>query len=358
MGNKKHLINVSLLIVVATIAVYYILSAIYTLPAQASREAIIIDYQFNVYFWLISFFFALIMVFMLYAAVVFRRKPDDTTDAAHIHGNMALEIVWTILPFLLAIVLGIWGVNVYDEIVSAKEGEMVIEVTGQQWAWTFSYPEQDGITSGELVVPVDQPIRFEMQATDVIHSFWVPEFRVKQDLVPGQMTTLRIEPIEIGEYKLRCAEICGFDHTNMIADVRVVSREEFVAWVQESQDIPVYAELTPEERGEIWYDAGGGFGCLGCHSVDGSVGAGPTWQGLYLQDRLLGNGSTVVADDTYLSDSILDPNKQIADGFNSGIMPQNFAELIDAKEVELLESQGVEIDIVEDLIAFIKTLEE
>ena len=358
MGNKKHLIIVSVLVVVSTVLVYFVLTAFYALPPQASREAITIDYMFNVYFWLISFFFTLIMVFMLYSAVVFRRKPGDTSDAAHIHGNVALEVVWTVVPVMIALALGIWGVVVFDELVSAKEGEMVIEVIGQQWSWSFGYPEQEGIKSAELVLPVNQPVVLEMQSTDVLHSFWVPEFRVKQDLVPGQTTTLRVEPTEIGDYKLRCAEICGFDHTHMIADVRVVSAEDFVAWVEETQDIPVYAELTAEERGEIWYSNGDGFGCQGCHTVDGTVGAGPTWQALYLRDEQLDDGSTVLADDAFLLQSIIDPNSQITEGFNANVMPQDFVERIDARELEILESQGSEIDIIDDLIAFIKTLEE
>ncbi len=358
MGNKKHLIAVSVLVVVATVLVYFVLTAVYALPVQASREAVILDNMFNVYFWLISFFFTLIMVFMLYSAVVFRRKPGDTTDAAHIHGNIVLEIIWTVVPVLIAITLGIWGLSTFNDLVSAKEGEIVIEVTGQQWSWSFSYPEQDGITSGELVLPVNQPILFEMQSNDVLHSFWVPEFRVKQDLVPGQVTTLHIEPTEIGDYKLRCAEICGFDHTNMIADVRVVSQADFDAWVVDAQDIPVYAELTPEDRGEIWYSNGDGFGCQACHTVDGAVGAGPTWQGLYLREESLDDGSTVTADDAFLRQSITDPNIQITEGFNANVMSQEFVERFDAKEAEILASQGTEIDIIEDLIAFIKTLEE
>jgi cytochrome c oxidase subunit II len=362
MGNKKHLAIVSVLILVASVVVYFLLSVIYRLPEKASAEAVTIDNMFNVYFGLIAFFFSLIMVFMLYAAFAFRRKPGDTEDAAHIHGHTGLEIAWTVIPVIIVVILAIWGTITFNDLVNAKEGEMVIEVTGQQWSWSFTYPEQEDISSAVLVIPVNQPIVFEMESIDVLHSFWVPEFRVKQDLVPGQVTTLRIEPTMVGDYKLRCAEICGFDHTRMLADVRVVSEADFVAWVEEAQAEPVYAELTPVERGEIWYNTTD-FACLGCHNITGDPGgAGPTWKGLYGRTETLIDGTAVTVDDEYIRQSIIEPDSQIVAPFAAGTMSsngaRNFAALFAEKEAEILENQGTEIDIIEDLIAYIKTLEE
>ena len=144
----------------------------------------------------------------------------------------------------------------------------------------------------------------------------------------------------------------------MLADVRVLSQADFDAWVAEATTAPVYADLSPEERGAIWYSSGQGFGCEGCHSLDGAAGAGPTWLGLYLREEPLDDDTTVTADDAFIRDSIVDPNAQITEGFFANIMPQDFETRFAEQEAEILAQEGVEINIIEDLIAFIQTLEE
>ncbi|MEZ4642749.1 MAG: cytochrome c oxidase subunit II [Chloroflexota bacterium] len=331
----------------------------FQLPVRASAEGILIDTMFQGHFWMISFLFALIMVIMLYAVVVFRRRPGDETEGPHVHGSTVLEIIWTVVPVVAVIGFGVWGTVTLGQLLEAKPNEMVIEVTGKQWQWSFSYPEQD-VKSPQLYLPVNQPVVLQMTSQDVLHSFWVPEFRVKQDLVPGRTTTLRFTPTLAGDYKVRCAEICGLDHTNMLADVRVVSETEFASWVEARSVAIQYADLTPEQRGDLWHGAegDGGFGCNSCHSIDGSTGAGPTWLGLYGRQETLTDGSTITVDEEYIRNSILHPNDQIVSGFNRDVMPQNYEELFAAKQAEILASDGIEIDIIADLIAYIQTLEE
>lgn len=359
MRTRKHYIAATGLVLVAALLLYFLLSAIYQLPQASSDEADTIDVMFDVYFGLIAFMFSLIMVFMIYAAFAFRRKPGDTTDAEHIHGNMRLEIVWTIIPIIIVIALGVWGAQTLNALTKAEPNEVEITVTGQQWLWNFQYPEHDNISSGELALLVNQPVVFKMTSTDVIHSFWVPEFRVKQDLVPGMETVLRITPTDVGEYTLACAEICGLNHTDMLADVKVMNQSDFDSWVEEHSQAPVFAELTPEERGEIWYGVQPGFGCTSCHTTDGVRGAGPTWLGLYGREEILDNGQTVIADDAYIRESILDPNAQIVESFFANIMSnQDYEALFSAKQAEILANEGIEIDIIDDIIAYIKTLEE
>ena len=186
MNKQKHYYAVSGLVVVGALITYFVLRAVYQLPVAASAEADTIDFVFDVYFGLIAFFFALIMAFLLYSVVVFRREPGDMTDAAHIHGHTGLEIAWTAVPLLIVIGLGAWGTVTLRDLISPNPGEMAVKVIGQQWSWRFEYPEYDDFASAELVLPVDQPVLLEMETEDVLHSFWVPEFRVKQDLVPGQ----------------------------------------------------------------------------------------------------------------------------------------------------------------------------
>jgi cytochrome c oxidase subunit 2 len=192
-----------------------------------------------------------------------------------------------------------------------------------------------------------------MESADVLHSFWVPEFRVKQDLVPGEMKLLRITPTEIGHYRLRCAEICGTSHSGMLADVEVVSRADFEQFLIDSAFR--YSDLTAEERGQQFYVE---LTCNGCHSLDGTPGAGPTWQGVYLREEVMDDGTVITADDAYLRESILNPNQHIVEGFNPGVMPQNFGERIDALEAQILASEGAELDVIADLIAFMQTLDQ
>lgn len=357
MRRFKHAIVVTLLVAVSTVGLYFLLRAMLQLPVEASAEASAIDVMFTAHFWMIALLFSLIMVIMLYSAFVFRRRPGDDEDGPHVHGNTALEIGWTIIPTFIVIGFGVWGAVVLNDITAENPGEMTVEVTGQQWNWVFAYPEQGDFPSGELVLPVDQPILLEMNSNDVLHSFWIPEFRVKQDLVPGRTTSLRFTPVQLGEYKVRCAEICGLQHADMLAPVRVVSQEEFDAWVEEKSALPSFAEMTPEERGAFWYSAEG-FGCIGCHSLDGSAGAGPTWLGIIGRQEELTDGTAVTADEEYITNSILYPNDQIVAGYQPNVMPQNYVDQFAEREAEILANEGVEIDIIADLIAFMRTLEE
>ncbi len=356
MGRLKHVISIIILIALSTVGLRFLFTVILALPVAASAEAGPIDTLFNAHFWMIAFLFSLIMVLMLYSVFVWRRGDDDDSDGPHVHSNTRLEIGWTIIPTFVVLGFGVWGAVALNEITRPKEGEMTVNVTGKQWIWSFAYPEQESIQSGELVLPVDRTTVLKMNAEDVIHSFWVPEFRVKQDLVPDRETTLRITPTEIGAYKLRCAEICGLNHTQMEADVRIVSAEEFDAWVAEKQAAPAFADMTSEERGAYWASAEG-FGCVACHTIDGTPAVGPTWQGLYQRQEQLTDGSTVTADDDYIINSIHEPNAQIVAGFNPNIMPQNYLEQFAAREQEVEAAEAIDLDITADLIAYIKTLQ-
>lgn len=351
MGKMKHPISVGVLILATTAGLYFLFDWMFTRPTAASAQAAPIEDLFQAHFIMMAFLFALIMVIMVYSVVVFRRRPDDDTDGPHIHGHTGLEIAWTIIPTIVVVGFGVYGLVIFREVTAEQPNEMVVEVVGRQWSWNFAYPEAD-VQSARLVLPVNQPILLEMESEDVLHSFWVPEFRVKQDLVPGYPQQLRITPTEIGNYRLRCAEICGTSHSDMLADVQVVSQADFEQFLIDSAFR--YSDLTPEARGEQFYVE---LGCRGCHSLDGAAGAGPTWQGIYLREEALTDGTTVVADDEYLRNSILNPDAQIVQGFNPGVMSaQNYDTRIPDLEAQILASEGVEIDIIGDLIAFMQTL--
>ncbi len=351
MGKLKHAISVALLTVITAVGLYFLLEWIFVRPTAASTQANAIENLFQAHFIMIAFLFAFIMVIMLYAIVVFRRRPGDDSDGPHIHGNTPLEIAWTVVPTIIVVSFGFYGLILFSEITAAQSNEMVVSVIGQQWSWSFAYPEAD-VTSNRLVLPVNQPILFELESKDVLHSFWVPEFRVKQDLVPGTIKPLRITPTELGSYRLVCAEICGNGHAGMIADVEVVSQADFEQFLSDSAFR--YSDLTPEERGEQIYTE---FGCSGCHSLNGNPGAGPTWQGIYQREELLDDGTTIIVDDEYIRNSILDPNSQIVESFTPS-MPQTFAKQIDDLQAQILADEGVDLDVIADLIAFMQTLEQ
>jgi cytochrome c oxidase subunit 2 len=349
--NSTHLLVVVALVAAVSVVLYFVLDAIYQLPVAASAEAGPIDQLFDAHFIMIAFLFSLIMVFMVYSVIAFRRKEGDDTDGVHFHGNTTLEIGWTIIPLITVIGFGVWGAVVLGDVTETRENEMVVNVTGRQWSWIFSYPDYEGVgNSPDMVLPVNRTIRLRMNSDDVLHSFWVPEFRVKQDLVPGMETTLRITPTEIGEYKVRCAEICGFSHAQMIATVRVVSEADFEAWATGFGG--ALAESSPAERGGKWAVD---YGCVACHSLDGSALVGPTWQGLFGREEMLEDGTTVTVDEEYVRQSILNPGSQIVAGF-ANAMPATFEEQFETAETEIQENEGIEVDIVDDLIAYLMTL--
>lgn len=229
--DMRHFIIAGVLVAIGTGVMYWLLDAVLRLPLQASAQASIIDNFMNAHLILIAFLFSLVVVFMLYSFVAFRRREGDESDGVHFEGNTMLEITWTVVPLILVVIFGYIGIITLNDITRAAPDEVVVDVTGFQWSWTFEYPE--GVISQELVLPVDRQARMIMTSTDVIHSFWIPEMRVKQDLVPGKETELVFTPVELGEYTLRCAELCGLSHWSMLAPVRIVEQDEYDSWLAE-----------------------------------------------------------------------------------------------------------------------------
>jgi cytochrome c oxidase subunit 2 len=332
----KHFVVVVVLIAVVTAGIAFLLGPENILPTLASEEGAYVDQLFSMYAFVIAFFFALIVVIMLYSTVVFRRKKGDDEPGANVHGSSALEIVWTIIP--LGIVLFFAGVGaVYlNATLEPEADEMVVEVTAAQWSWRFDYPEY-GVSSSELILPKDRQVLFKFVSLDVIHSFWVPEFRLKQDAVPGITTSLRLKPTLTGSYTVRCAELCGLDHDYMLAPVTVLEPADFDSWVAAQT---VLDTLLPEERGKQLAELNG---CVGCHTADGNRSVGPTWLGLFGKEELLADGTTILVDEAYLLKSILDPNTQIVEGFLADLMPKVYENTFSQAEID-------------DLIAYIRSL--
>ena len=318
----QHLVIVGILVIAVAILTYMGIDALGLAkqmnPVAASAQSVSIDWLWHWDIIAIAFFFALIVVPMIYSLVVFRRKKGETGDGEHIEGNDTLEIAWTVIPLFIVMAFAYMGSYSLREINRQDPDAIVIKVKAQQFAWTFEYPEE-GVFSKELHLPVDRQVLLKMESSDVLHSFWVPEFRIKQDVVPGRITEYRITPTLEGNYKVRCAELCGTSHSYMLAGVVVESEEDYAAWLSAEAELAVAAQ-TPEGKGQQLSVKNG---CVGCHSIDGIQLTGPTWLGLYGSEVELADGTTVEADDDFLKESILDPNATIVAEYPSpSLMPQ------------------------------------
>src|SRR5512145_2466976 len=185
MRNIRHFVIMGVLIIPVAILTYLGLDALGLMPVAASAQSAPIDWLFDLEIKMIAFFFALIMVPLVYSLVVFRRKDGDETDAEHIEGNTGLEITWTAIPLVIVIALGIIGADNLRQVRVVDPQAIEVKVVAFQWGWRFEYPQ--GFTSNQLYLPVDQQVVLKMESQDVLHSFWVPEFRIKQDIVPGRV---------------------------------------------------------------------------------------------------------------------------------------------------------------------------
>jgi cytochrome c oxidase subunit 2 len=200
---------------------------------EASTAAPKIDNLLNVMIVLSSFVFSLVMVMLFYALWKFKAKPGDESDGEPIHGNTKLEIAWTLIPTIIVLFGAGYSWVVLNDIEAKAADSLRVDVFSQQYAWSFGYPGFDNVYSqGELHVPIDRQVEFKMHSLDVIHSFWVPEWRIKKDNVPGITTTAVVTPDKLGTYQLICTELCGFGHATMRAKVVVERPQDFRSWVE------------------------------------------------------------------------------------------------------------------------------
>jgi len=215
-----------------TVAISAVMVSINWDGQEASTAAPKIDDLLNVMIVLSSFVFSLVMVMLFYALYAFRAKPGDESDGEPIHGNTRLEVAWTLIPTIIVLFGAGYSWSVLHDIEEPAKNALTVDVFSQQYAWSFGYPGKgNAYTEGELHVPVDRQVQFKMHALDVIHSFWVPEWRIKKDNVPGITTTAIVTPDKVGTYQLICTELCGFGHAAMRAKVVVEPPAKFREWV-------------------------------------------------------------------------------------------------------------------------------
>lgn len=270
-----------------------------------------VDLSFAVIFGISLFFLVGITAVMVYFVIRYRRKKNQ--KAQQIEGNNALEIIWTVIPTILVLIMFYYGWMGYAPMRRVPENAMPVKVYGQMWSWMFEY--ENGKTSGKLVVPIDRPVKLELISRDVIHSFYIPAFRIKEDVVPGKDNYMWFIAQELGEYDIFCAEYCGERHSYMITVTEVVTESEFEEWLRTS-DIP---EDEPEGLTILKQNA-----CLTCHSLDGSKLVGPTFKDIWERREVVvtpdGQEKEIVADSAYMVRSIYEPNAEVVKGFNKGLM--------------------------------------
>ncbi len=333
-----------------------------SLPIAASEVAQSWDTLYIFLFAICVFFFVIVVAGMIIFSIKYRQRPGH--QASDISHNTQLEIVWTVIPTILVMVIFVWGWLVYRQMaVDVPTNAMEIKVVAQQWFWTFQY--EDGRTLRDQVfVPKGKPVRFLITSrqNDVLHAFFIPNFRVKKDAVPGMYTSVWITPTMVGQHQIFCAEYCGTSHSDMLAKLVVLDEEQWKIWkwggkidlpgavgvggvqvarepsiaanvlVQTTQDLtkePPIMEGSLIDEGKRLTQV---KGCVACHSDDGSKRIGPSYKGVFGHEVELADGKKVMVDENYIRESILQPQAKIVKGFENLIMPP-YAGQFDEKEL-------------------------
>lgn len=297
-------------------------SSTFDLPAAMSTGAGGIDALYDFILWFSVAFTVAITGAMLYFVWRYRRRPG--VAAAETKDNTLLELSWTVPPLFLCVALFQMSYVEYIKNATASENAIEIRVRGSRWSWAYQYPDGTPEPGDTLYLPVNKPVKLVMSSADVIHSFFVPAFRLKRDTVPGMYSQLAFTPNKLGEAQVFCAEYCGAGekpgsggHYSMLSKIKVVTEEEYEKHLTESKKRPSTIATDAEWGADLYKKKN----CFTCHSLDGSAGTGPTFKGVYGRVEQLSGGGTVTVDSNYIRESILKPQAKIVKGFEGGNMP-------------------------------------
>ena len=292
-------------------------------PEQASNFAFEVDLFYLFLFALTGFFTVLIGVAAVYFLIKYRRRSQGEVPE-QIEGHLKLEIAWTVIPFVISMFIFAWGAKLYYQMYTDPKDALEIFVTGKQWMWRAQHPDGQREIN-ELHVPLGRRVKLTMTSEDVIHSYYIPAFRTKTDVVPGRYTTSWFTPTKVGTYHLFCAEYCGTQHSGMIGKVIVMDYSDYQAWLR-----GVPREKSPAEAGQQLFTS---LACNNCHLETGA-GRGPSLQGLFGKDVKLANGATIKVDEAYLRESILNPGAKVVAGYTND-MP-TFQGLVTEEQVAMI----------------------
>ena len=299
-----------------------------------------VDTAFVVILSIIIFFLVILTVVLIYFLIRYREKRNP--EPTPIKGNVWLEIIWTLVPLGLVIGMFYYGWMAWIPMMSkAPEDAIKIETTAQMWSWRFEYA--NGKKTDTLIIPQGKAVELLTSSPDVLHSLYIPAFRIKQDIVPGRVTNVWFQANKEGAYDLFCAEYCGLQHAFMITEVKVLSQEAFDKWYVDTTAV-VQLAATPGAAGlKILRDNG----CIACHSLDGSKLVGPSYKGVFgheVEVITKGQKRIIIADEEYIRTSILYPDQDLAKGYSKGLMRSYKDELNDEE--------------VNQIITYLKTLSE
>jgi cytochrome c oxidase subunit 2 len=282
-----------------------------------------VDWVFKLILGTGFFFLVLITGLMIYFAIRYSRKRHP--KAEQIKDNMALEITWITIPTILVMVMFYYGYAAFQPMIWVPQDSMQVNVTGRMWQWSFEYP--GGRQANELVLPINKAVKLNLHSVDVIHGFSIPDFRVKEDVVPGKDNYLWFKPQKLGDYEIFCTAYCGVRHSYMGSKVRIVTQKYFMQWLTTLK----LASEEPEGLTILKKNA-----CIGCHSIDGSKLLSVTFKGMYGKTETVitnGNQRTVTIDDPYFISSVNEPDKDIVAGYQKGIM-KSYSGLIKEDEIK------------------------
>ena len=325
--RRGSIVRITIYGVIAGILASLVAVLIPWLPTSASEEMDRIEFTFWFTTVICIAVFAIVVAVIVYSVLKFRAHPDDESDGPPIHGHTALEIWWTAIPAVLVTAISVVSAIVLAKNDDAGPNPLRIAVTAQQFAWSFEYPGDDPVRSGSLVLPVRESVKLTLRSLDVIHSFWIPEMGQKSDAVPGVETTLVLTPTRVGSYSLMCTELCGLGHATMRAQVQVVEREDYDAF------------LARETRGGA-KDANDGeavfasAGCGGCHAFEPAgtdAEVGPALDEVAARAEAEGQ-----APDDFVRQSIVDPNAVVAEGYQPDVMPKTYESTLSDEQLDAL----------------------
>lgn len=285
------------------------------MEAKASTFVQGVDTAFIVILGISLFFLVAITATMIYFVIRYNRKRNPRSK--DVKDNVRLEILWTAIPTLLVLVMFWYGWIGYTPMRRVPEGALTIKATGRMWSWSFEY--ENGKQSEFLIVPAGKPVKLNLYSPDVLHSLYIPAFRIKEDVVPGINNVMWFQSDKPGEYDILCAEYCGLRHAYMLSKVIVKPLDEYLEWYNAPADTTSTASVEPLGLQVLKRNA-----CLSCHSQDGSVIVGPTFKGLWGSEHTVidenGKKMKITVDEEYIKSSIYEPNKQIVEGYNKGLM--------------------------------------
>lgn len=299
-----------------------------------------VDTSFMVILGIIFFFLITITATMIY--FVFRYRKSKNPKATQIHGSVFLEILWTIIPTALVMVMFYYGWIGYKPMKEVPKDAFTIKSVGRMWNWQFEY--ENGKVTDTLYVPLNRAVKLDLVALDVLHSLYIPSFRLKQDLVPGKKQMMWFIPGREGEYDLFCTEYCGLRHSSMHTSVVVMPQDKFDKWYIDTTQV---VTLIADKPGALGLSIVKKNGCLACHSLDGSKLVGPSWKGIFGRTEMVitkGQTREVKVDTAYIINSIYNPNDDVVKGFNKGLMLSYKNELTE--------------DDIGEIIEFMKTLKD